>query len=114
MCENLCKGYLTSKNKERNERFDLLLSPQGSDVYYYADCLEEKILVTSNQTAFGLPLLWEYTTQMIVNKCSFEGLAASYNLTHNGSVSHDKGRIFLEAKRQRGLSLCLCLPSNIL
>ena len=92
-----------------------LLSQQGSDVYYYADCLEENILVTSNQTAFGLHLLWEYTTLMIVNKCSFEGLAASYNLTHNGPLCQDDGRIFLEAKRLRGLCFCLwCLPSNML
>ena len=55
-------------------------------MFYYEDCLEEQLLVTSNQTAFSLQLLWEYTTLMIVNKCAFEGLAASYNLTHNGDV----------------------------
>ena len=81
---------------------DLFLSFQGADVFYYNDCLEENILVTSNQTAFGLHLLWEYTTLMIVNKCAFEGLAASYNLTHNGGATDD-GRILLEAKRLRGL-----------
>ena len=58
---------------------DLFSSFQGADVFYYNDCLEENFLVTSNQTAFGLHLLWEYTTLMIVNKCAFEGLAASYN-----------------------------------
>ena len=71
-------------------------------MFYYEDCLEENFLVTSNQTAFELFLLWEYTTLMIVNKCAFEGLAASYNLTHNGNLGQDGGRIFLEAKRLRG------------
>ena len=58
-------------------------------------------MVTSDQIAFGLHLLWEYTTLMIVSKFAFEGLAASYNLTHNGP-STKEGRLFLEAKRLRG------------
>ena len=69
-------------------------------MFYYEDCLEEQFLVTSNQTAFSLQLLWEYTTLMIVNKCAFEGLAASYNLTHNGDVGGNS-RLFMEAKRLR-------------
>ena len=73
-------------------------------MYYYDDCLEEDYLVTSSQTAFSLALLWEYTTLMIVNKCAFEGLAASYNLTHNGALNSPNNRLFLEAKRLRGLS----------
>ena len=44
-------------------------------MFFYEDCLEEEYLVTSGQTAFAITLLWEYTTQMIVNKCAFEGLA---------------------------------------
>ena len=71
-------------------------------MYYYDDCLEEEYLVTSTQTAFALSLLWEYTTLMIVNKCAFEGLAASYNLTHNWSLSSPDNRLFLESKRLRG------------
>ena len=73
-------------------------------MYYYDDFLEEDYLVTSSQTAFSLALLWEYTTLMIVNKCAFEGLAASYNLTHNGALNSPNNRLFLEAKRLRGLS----------
>ena len=64
-------------------------------MFYYEDCLEENFLVTSNQTAFELFLLWEYTTLMIVNKRAFEGLAASYNLIHNGNLGKDGGRIFV-------------------
>ena len=71
-------------------------------MYYYDDCLEEEYLVISTQTAFALSLLWEYTTLMIVNKCAFEGLAASYNLTHNWSLSSPDNRLFLESKRLRG------------
>ena len=61
-------------------------------MFYYDDCLEEKVIVTSTQTAFGIKLLWEYTTLMIVNKCAFEGLGGlSINnvitfFTQNSSV----------------------------
>ena len=74
---------------------------QGTDVFYYDDCLSEEYLVTSSQTAFSVALLWEWTTLMIVNKCSFEELAASYNLFHNEGRSDD-GRATLEPKRLRG------------
>ena len=71
-------------------------------MFFYEDCLEEEYLVTSGQTAFAINLLWEYTTQMIVNKCAFEGLAASYNLFHYGGQSQDESRKELEARRFRG------------
>ena len=54
-------------------------------------------VITSYQTAFSIKLLWEYTTLMIVNKCAFDGLAASYNLTHIGSLESDGSRILLES-----------------
>ena len=77
---------------------------QGPDLHFYDDCLEEDYLVTSSQTAFAINLLWEYTTLMIVNMCAFEGLAAYYNLYHNGGLeqANDEGRQELEARRFRG------------
>ena len=75
-------------------------------MHFNDDCLEEHYLITSTQTAFEMKLLWEYTTLMIVNKCSFEGLASSFNLTHNGHLKSDAyGRMFLEPKRLRGATL---------
>ena len=71
-------------------------------MFFYEDCLEEEYLVTSGQTAFVINLLWEYTTQMIVNKCAFEGLAASYNLFHYGRLNQDESRKEVEARRFRG------------
>ena len=70
-------------------------------MFFYEDCLEEEYLVTSGRTAFAINLLWKYTTQMIVNKCAFEGLAASYNLFHYGRLNQDESRKEVEEMSQR-------------
>ena len=43
------------------------------EMFYNDDCLKEEILMTSTQMGFSVSLLWEYTTLIIANKCSFEG-----------------------------------------
>ena len=51
--------------------------------------LQNKYLITSNQTAFAIDYLWDITLQILFMRATFEGLGNVYNNLHNTNLPLD-------------------------
>ena len=73
----------------------------GGDKIYAENCLKNKVLVTSSQTAFEIDYLIEVVADIYILQGCFEGIAKKFNRLNNRNLPTDTLERRMEVSRKR-------------